>query len=142
MRYEHYKGHVKLSKLGFGTMRLPQTAPGFAGPIDEPRARAIIDRCMAQGVNYYDTAYIYHGGNSEVVLGRALSQYPRASFHIADKFNVQANPDYKAQFTEQLARLQMEYIDFYLLHGVTDLTAADYEGCGCIPYFGEQKRAP
>ena len=92
MRYEHYKGHVKLSKLGFGAMRLPQTAPGFAGPIDEPQARAIIDRCMAQGVNYYDTAYIYHGGNSEVVLGRALSQYPRVSFHIADKFNVQQTP--------------------------------------------------
>ena len=140
MRYEIYKDNIKLSKLGLGAMRLPQTAPGFAGPIDESKAQEIIDYCMALGVNYYDTAYIYHGGRSEVVLGLALSKYPRESFYIADKFNVQANPDYKAQFAEQLARLQMEYIDFYLMHGVTDLTVADYEASGCIPYFEEQKR--
>ncbi|MGI6009980.1 MAG: aldo/keto reductase [Ruminococcus sp.] len=141
MRYEKCIENVKLSKLGLGAMRLPQTAPGFAGPIDEPKAQEIIDCCMALGVNYYDTAYIYHGGKSEEVLGRALSKYLRESFYIADKFNVQANPDYKEQFAEQLARLQTEYIDFYLLHGVTDLTAADYEAGGCIPYFEEQKRA-
>ena len=140
MRYETYNETIKLSKLGLGAMRLPQTVLGLAGPIDEPKAQEIVDCCMEHGVNYYDTAYIYHGGKSEVVLGRALSKYPRESFCIADKFNVQANPDYKAQFAEQLARLQMEYIDFYLLHGVTDLTAADYENCGCIPYFEEQKR--
>ena len=140
MRYEIYKDNIKLSKLGLGAMRLPQTAPGFAGPIDESKAQEIIDYCMALGVNYYDTAYIYHGGRSEVVLGLALSKYPRESFYIADKFNVQANPDYKAQFVEQLARLQTEYIDFYLLHGVTDLTVSDYEASGCISYFEEQKR--
>ena len=135
-----YKDNIKLSKFCLGAMRLPQTAPRFAGPIDESKAQEIIDYCMALGVNYYDTAYIYHGGKSEVVLGRALSKYPRESFYIADKFNVQANPDYKAQFVEQLARLQTEYIDFYLLHGVTDLTVSDYEVNGCISYFEEQKR--
>lgn len=91
-------------------------------------------------MNYYDTAYIYHGGNSEVVLGQALSGYPRDSYYVADKFNVQANPDYKLQFREQRARLGMEYIDFYMLHGVTDLTVQAYEQCGCIPFFQEQKR--
>lgn len=75
MRYELFEGRTRLSKLGMGAMRLPQTAPGFAGPIDEPGARASLDRCMAAGVNYYDTAYIYHGGNSERVLGRALARY-------------------------------------------------------------------
>ena len=140
MRYEIFKDNVKLSKLGLGAMRFPQTEPGFAGPIDEPKAQEVINYCMAHGVNYYDTAYIYHGGKSEVVLGRALSKYPRDSFYIADKFNVQANPDYEAQFSEQLNRLQTKYIDFYLLHGITDLTARDYEACGCIPYFQEQKR--
>ena len=140
MRYETFQGSVRLSKLGLGAMWLPQTEAGFAGPIDEPKAQELIDYCMAHGVNYYDTAYIYHGGNSEVVLGRALSKYPRDSFHIADKFNIQADPDYKAQFSEQLARLQTELIDFYLLHGITDVTAKDYEACGCIPYFQEQKR--
>ena len=140
MRYERFRDNVKLSKLGLGAMRLPQTEPGFAGPIDESKAREMIDYCMQHGVNYYDTAYIYHGGKSEAVLGRALSKYPRDSFYMADKFNVQANPDYEAQFSEQLNRLQTEYIDFYLLHGITDLTVGDYEACGCIPYFQEQKR--
>ena len=140
MRYEIFNGKVKVSKLGLGAMRLPQTEPGFAGPVDEQKARELIVYCMAHGVNYYDTAYVYHGGRSEVVLGRALSGYPRDSFYLADKFNIQADPDFKAQFAEQLTRLQTEYIDFYLLHGITDLTAGDYESCGCIPYFQEQKR--
>lgn len=140
MRYAKFKNNIKLSKLGLGAMRLPQTEPGLAKPIDEPKAKEIIDYCMEHGVNYYDTAYIYHGGKSEVVLGQALSKYPRDSYYIADKFNVQANPDYRFQFNDQLARLQTEYIDFYLLHGITDLTAADYENCGCIPYFQEQKK--
>ena len=55
---------TELSRLGMGAMRLPQTAPGFAGPIDEPRATELVDYCMQHGVNYYDTAYIYHGGAS------------------------------------------------------------------------------
>ena len=122
-------------------MRLPQTEPGLGKPIDVPKAQALIDVCMGRGVNYYDTAYIYHGGKSEVVLGQALARYPRETYYVADKFNVQANPDYRSQFQEQLNRLQMEYVDFYLLHGVTDLTAGDYDRCGCIPYFQDQKRA-
>ncbi len=56
MRYETFKDNVKLSKLGLGAMRLPQTEPGFAGPIDGPKAQEVIDYCMAHGVNYYDTA--------------------------------------------------------------------------------------
>ena len=70
MRYEIFKDNIKLSKLGLGAMRFPQTEPGFAGPIDEPKAQEVIDYCMAHGVNYYDTAYIYHGGKSEVVSKR------------------------------------------------------------------------
>ena len=140
MKYAGFKENIKLSKLGLGAMRLPQTEPGLAKPVDEPKARELIDYCMAHGVNYYDTAYIYHGGKSETVLGRALSGYSRDSYYVADKFNVQANPDYQFQFQDQLARLGMEYIDFYLLHGITDLTAPDYESCGCISYFQEQKK--
>ena len=140
MKYETYENGIKLSKLGLGAMRLPQTEPGFAKPIDQAKADELIDYCMAHGVNYYDTAYIYHGGKSEAVLGQALSRYPRTGFHVADKVNIQANPDYAAQLQEQLKRLQMEYIDFYLRHGVTDLTALSYEKSGCIPHFQEQKR--
>ena len=65
MRYECWNNEIKLSKLGMGAMRCPQTAPGLGQPIDEEKARALIDCCMEQGVNYYDTAYIYHGGHSE-----------------------------------------------------------------------------
>ena len=68
MRYTEFKNGIKLSKLGLGAMRLPQTEPGFGKPVDEVKARELIDYCMAHGVNYYDTAYIYHGGRSETVI--------------------------------------------------------------------------
>ena len=140
MNYSTFKTDVKLSKLGFGAMRLPQTEPGFGKPIDEPAAKEMVDYAMANGVNYYDTAYIYHGGKSEVVLGEALRKYPRESYYVADKFNVQANPDCDFQFKDQLARLGMDSIDFYLIHSVMDQTEAAYDESGCIPYFLEQKR--
>lgn len=82
MKYAEFKENIKLSKLGLGAMRLPQTEPGLAKPVDEPKARELIDYCMAHGVNYYDTAYIYHGGKSETILGRALSGYPRDSYYV------------------------------------------------------------
>ena len=101
MRY-HQFGDIRLSQLGLGAMRLPQTEPGFAKPIDEPKAMELIDYCISHGVNYFDTAYIYHMGQSEVFLGKALKGYPRESFYVADKFNVQAQPDYEKQFARQL----------------------------------------
>lgn len=133
--------NIRLSQLGMGAMRLPQTEPGFAKPIDEPMATELIDYCISHGINYFDTAYIYHMGQSEVFLGKTLKQYPRDSFYIADKFNVQAEPDYEKQFAQQLERLQMNRIDFYLLHGVTDKLISDYLDHGAPTYFREQKRA-
>lgn len=130
---------IQLSQLGMGNMRLPTqgTAPG--APIDTEKAAALIDEAMANGINYYDTAYIYHGGASESFLGQALQKYPRESYYLATKFLIGANPDYKAVFEEQLARLQTDYIDFYLVHSVTDETAKQYQNCGCIAYFQQQK---
>lgn len=93
MQYHQFKD-LQLSQLGMGAMRLPQTEPGFAKLIDEPKAMELIDCCISHGVNYFDTAYIYHMGQSEVLLGKALKRYPRDSFCVADKFNVQAEPDY------------------------------------------------
>lgn len=87
---------------------------------------------MEAGINYYDTAYIYHNGESEVFVGKALRDYPRDSYYVADKFNYQANPDYRAQFAEQLNRLGMESIDFYLVHGIQDYFVDDVIRCGCI----------
>ena len=139
MQYNQFD-NIRLSWLGMGAMRLPQTEPGFAKPIDEPRATELIDACISHGVNYFDTAYIYHMGQSESFLGQALKQYPRDSFYVADKFNVQAEPDYKKQFAQQLERLQMDRVDFYLLHGVTDKLISDYLDHGAPAYFREQKR--
>ena len=138
MRYTKFKD-ISLSLLGMGAMRLPQEGEGWDKPILYDEAQELIDYCMEQGVNYYDTAYIYHNGQSEVFLGKALAKYPRESFYIANKYNIVAKPDYKDQFEEQLQRLQMDYIDFYLLHGISDDTVNDYLNNGCIEYFIDQK---
>ncbi len=140
MQYHEFKGEIRLSQLGMGAMRLPQTEEGFAKPIDEACAEELIDYCIAHGVNYFDTAYIYHGGQSETFLGRVLKKYPRDSYFVADKFNVQADPDFAEQFSRQLDRLQMDSIDFYLLHGMTDKLIPDYLENGAPAYFAEQKR--
>lgn len=87
---------------------------------------------MKSGINYYDTAYIYHNAKSEEFVGKALVQYPKDSYYVADKFNMMANPDYRAQFAEQLARLQMDCIDFYLIHGVQDALVDGLAQSGCI----------
>ena len=76
---------LNLSALGYGAMRLP-TLDGDDSRIDEPAALALIDEAMRNGVNYYDTAWGYHGGNSELFMGKALSRYPREGFYLASKF--------------------------------------------------------
>ncbi len=135
-----FKDGIRLSRLGMGNMRLPVKSGEPGEPIDYEKAKAIIDRAMEAGVNYYDTAYIYHGGESERFVGKALAEYPRDSYYVADKFNYQANPDYRAQFAEQLERLSMDRIDFYLLHGIQDYFVEDAISCGCISYFDQMKK--
>ena len=115
MQYKTFKDEIQLSRLGMGVMRLP-ILEGNEAKIDYEKAEKLISHCMEQGINYYDTAYIYHGGKSEEFLGKALAKYPRDSFYVADKYNFQAQPDYCKQFQEQLVRLNMDRIDFYLLH--------------------------
>jgi predicted aldo/keto reductase-like oxidoreductase len=119
MIYKNFR-NIRLSALGMGNMRLPTVGGDPEAAIDYEKAQEIIDYAMAHGINYYDTAYVYHKGESEVFLGKALAKYPRDSFCLATKFYVEANPDFKAVFEEQLSRLQTEYIDFYLIHGVMD----------------------
>ena len=137
MKYKKFKD-VELSSLGMGMMRLPLLEEGSQA-IDYEKAQEIIDYVYEAGINYYDTAYIYHEGESEVFLGKALSKYPRESYYIADKFKISANPDYKAQFADQLKRMNVDYIDFYLLHGLADNNYKRVLGCGCIEYFKELK---
>ena len=139
MERKEFKDGIRLSRLGMGNMRLPvkQDEPGT--PIDYEKAQRLIDAAYAAGVNYFDTAYIYHGGQSEVFTGRALKKYPRESYYVADKYNLEANPDYAFEFADQLDRLQLDTIDFYLLHGIGDHSADKFLTNGCIDYFRQKK---
>lgn len=130
---------IQLSRLGMGNMRLPVIDDKHGNPIDYQRAEEIIDYAYSHGVNYYDTAYVYHQGTSEKFLGKALSKYPRDTYYVATKFYIDANPDYRAIFEEQLENLQTDHIDFYLLHALSDEVAPRYEKSGCIEYFKKQK---
>ena len=139
MNYVKFNQEISLSQLGMGVMRLPQKGKDSKSPIDYEKAEQLIDYCFNQGINYFDTAYTYNNGESEIVLGKALKKYLRESFYIADKYHIMAKKNYQEQFEEQLKRLQMDYIDFYLLHSVFDSTVSDYLTNGCIEYFLEQK---
>lgn len=109
---------TETSLLGFGCMRFPVTAEG---KIDEPLAERMLDKAIAAGVNYIDTAYPYHNGESETFVGRALAKYARDSYYLATKlpcWNVAAVGDVERLFQEQLAKLRTDYIDFYLMHAL------------------------
>ena len=141
MIYRNLLGE-RVSMLGFGAMRLPV---GEDGEINLPLATKMIERAIASGVNYFDTAYPYHGGKSEIVLGEILSRYPRGSFFLANKFpghQLMKRYDPAAIFEEQLKKCGVEYFDFYLLHNVYERSMGVYTDpeLGILDYFLEQKK--
>ena len=85
MIYKEFQD-LQLSALGLGTMRLPVTGEDASSPIDEKKTAEMVDYALAHGVNYFDTAYGYHGGNSERVTGKVLSGHPRENYYLASKF--------------------------------------------------------
>ena len=144
MYYNEYCG-LKLSGIGFGAMRLPVIG-GNDAEIDETEAVRLIDKAYESGVNYFDTAWGYHAGNSELVLGRALKKYPRDSYFLSTKF-----PGYdvsnfgKAEeiFEKQLEKCQTDYFDFYFLHNVTEINIEQYlddERYRTLSYLLEQRK--
>ena len=144
MIYKQFDG-IRLSALGMGAMRLP-TVGGNDSQVDQSAVNAMVDEAMAQGVNYYDTAWGYHDGNSEIAIGKALSRYPREKFYLADKFPGYdlANMDKVEQiFPAQLEKCGVEYFDFYLIHNVCEMNINQYldPQYRIMDYLLEQKEA-
>ena len=159
MYYNELNG-LKVSALGLGNMRLPKVE-GQGEKIDREKAQEIVDYAMSHGITYFDTAYRYHGGESELFLGEAMKKYPRGSYLLASKFPghmmekkengmmgftslLAGHPDttVDALFHEQLRKCQTDYFDFYLLHNVSEKSLVFYNDpeIGIVDYLLEQKR--
>lgn len=134
---------IKLSALGMGTMRLP-VFDGDDSKIDEEKTAEMVAYAMEHGINYYDTAWGYHSGNSEIVMGKVLKAYPRDSYYLATKF-----PGYDLSnmgkveeiFEKQLEKCGVNYFDFYLFHNVCEMNIDAYlnEKYGIYEYLMKQK---
>lgn len=135
----------QISALGLGAMRLP-VIDGDDSKIDFDATKEMVDYAMANGINYYDTAWGYHNGNSEIVMGKALAAYPRESFYLASKFpgyDLANMPKVKEIFEKQLEKCGVEYFDFYLFHNVCEMNIDAYldeEKYGIFSYLMEQKK--
>ena len=142
MIYKDFQG-LKLSALGMGCMRLPRNSASDAD-VNEAETARMVACAMERGVNYYDTAWGYHEGNSETVMGRVLAKYPRESFYLATKFpgyDLANMPKVKEIFPRQLEKCGVDYFDFYLIHNVCEMNIDAYldPQYGIMDYLLEQK---
>ena len=134
---------LKLSALGMGAMRLP-VIDGDDARIDEKATEQMVDYAMEHGVNYYDTAWGYHGGQSELVMGKALGRHPREAYYLATKFpgyDLSNMDKVESIFEEQLKKCGVEYFDFYLFHNVCEMNIDAYldPRYGIYEYLKKQK---
>lgn len=128
------------SLLGFGCMRFPLTADG---KIDEKEAEKMLDTAIEAGVTYIDTAYPYHNGDSEPFVGRVLKKYNRKDFYLATKlpiWKLEKKEDTAQIFEEQLKRLDVDYVDFYLLHALDKAKWQQVKDMEILPYLEEMKK--
>ena len=133
---------LQLSALGMGCMRLPMKE----GAVDREAVREMVAYAMAHGINYYDTAWGYHDGESELVMGETLAEYPRDRFYLATKFpgyDLSNMPKVKEIFARQLEKCRVDYFDFYLFHNVCEMNIDAYldPRFGIYDYLIEQKKA-
>lgn len=134
---------LTLPALGLGAMRLPVIGKDD-GKIDEAKAAEMVACAMEKGINYFDTAWGYHKGNSEIVMGRILGQYPRDSFYLASKFpgyDLSNMDKVEEIFEKQLKKCGVGYFDFYLFHNVCEMNIDAYldEKYGIFEYLMKQK---
>ncbi len=145
MVYKEFQD-LKLSALGMGAMRLP-VVDGDDSKIDVAAAEAMVDYAMEHGINYYDTAWGYHDGHSETVIGNALKKYPRESFYLTTKFpgyDLSNMDKVEEIFEKQLEKCQVDYFDFYLFHNVCEMNIDAYlddEKYGIYTYLKAQRDA-
>ncbi len=142
MIYKEFQG-LKLSALGLGAMRLP-TINGDDSKIDEASSEKMVAYAMEKGINYYDTAWGYHDGQSELVMGRLLNKYPRENYYLATKFpgyDLSNMDKVETIFEKQLEKCGVEYFDFYLFHNVCEMNIDAYldEKYGIFEYLMKQK---
>ena len=140
MHYTDFLGE-KISKLGFGMMRLPMHKDGT---IDYETGQQMIDEALTGGINYIDTAYKYHEGESENFVGVALEKHPRSSYHLADKMPCwlcETAEDLRKVFTDQLHKCKTDYFDFYLIHSLGDGDMEMLENLKVVDYLLEEKAA-
>ncbi len=131
-----------LPLLGFGAMRLPENADGS---VDVAQVEAMVAYAMEHGVNYFDTAWPYHAGLSEIVMGKVLAKYPRDSYRLATKYPghmIASSYDPAEVFEQQLKKCGVEYFDYYLLHNVNEQSIQVYMDpkWGILDYFRQQKK--
>ncbi|MCL1804012.1 MAG: aldo/keto reductase [Eubacteriaceae bacterium] len=142
MKYRDFHGK-SISQLGFGAMRLPTSGQGFGAPIDMAKTEELFIHALENGVNYWDTAYVYHNGKSEEAIGSILSANGyRKEINIATKFPTM--PQFEASsfediFNEQLKRLRTGYIDFYLIHSLEASRWESVKGRGIIEFLDSLK---
>ena len=140
MIYNNFKD-LKLSSLGFGSMRLPVNEDST---INEEETLKMIDYAIKNGINYFDTAWGYHNGESENVMGKLLKNYPRESFYLATKFpgyDLSNMDKVEEIFEKQLEKCQVDYFDFYLIHNVCEKNIDEYlnKEHGILDYLLKQK---
>lgn len=138
MKYNDFLGE-RVSALGFGAMRLPCSDDG---KIIFSETDNMIEKLYNEGVNYFDTAWMYHGGESEKVIGRSLKRFPRSSYYLADKMPVwfcQKPDEVPSLFETQLERCGVDYFDFYLVHSVSYENWGQVEEFDVIPFLLKMK---